>query len=193
MKLPMRIKKIICKIIIACSIFLVCISFLSFMLLSIFFLLFYIGSNTNIDFIKDITYKINNELSETNYYDLSIIEDKIVLNDGKFIITETNGEFNLIMYTKYNKIQYVLCNAFCWDVLDNKIYIVGDNEYGIIYTDVNKKDKCKILLKSNNDLIYDIINYPEDVIILKDFEEFTENEQEKIINISANGSLFHKF
>lgn len=192
MKFFVKVKKIICKIVIIFSILFISIPILSFIVLSMFFVLFNIGANSNIDVIKNITYKINDKISGTNYYDMSIIEDKVVLNDGKFIITEKNDKFNLIMYTQYNKIQYIFTNCFCWDILDNRVYIIGDNEYAVIYTDNNKREKCKILLKSDNVLIDDIMKYSEDIIILNDFEEFTENERDEFVKIKTNGSIFCK-
>lgn len=192
MKFFLKVKKNKYKIIIIFSVLIISIPVFSFIVLSMYFVLFNIGANSNIDVIRDITYKIDNKISGTNYYDMSIIKDKVALNSGKFIITEKNGKFNLIMYTKYNKIQYVFSNCSCWDVSDNRVYIIGDNEYAVIYTDDNKSDKCKILLKNDNVLIDDIMKYPDDIIILNDFEEFTENERNEFEKIKINGSLFYK-
>ncbi|MDO4300989.1 MAG: hypothetical protein Q4D26_06315 [Clostridia bacterium] len=137
-----------------------------------------------------MTYAINDKVTDSNYYDQDVIKDRIVLNGGKFVITEVDDRFNLIMYTKYNKVQNIILNSFYWDVLDNKIYVVGDNEYAVTYTDMDEEDKCKVLLKNSSVLIDEITNYSEDIKILNSFEEFTKDEQRVLLDIKNNGSLF---
>lgn len=190
LKKVLKIKKIIIRIIIAILAVICGTPLFMFLILLVFFMLFYTGANSGIEWVENLTYAINDKVTDSNYYDQDVIKDRIVLNGGKFVITEVDDRFNLIMYTKYNKVQNIILNSFYWDVLDNKIYVVGDNEYAVTYTDMDEEDKCKVLLKNSSVLIDEITNYSEDIKILNSFEEFTKDEQRVLLDIKNNGSLF---
>ena len=190
MKLKINIKKFIVKFGITIIIILVTIPLFMFGILSAFFILFHIGVNSDIELIEKFSYKINDIVTEANYYDTRIIKDEIVLNSGKFVITKNNDKFNLIMYIDHNKTHTVLTNGSCWDISDNKVYFIGDSEFAVIYTDDDNKDKCKILIENDDYLLNELNKYYDEIEILNSFEDFTKSEQNILINIKNNGSIF---
>lgn len=193
MEKSLKIKKGICKVIVIIMAILGSIPLFMFFILFMFFVLFYAGTNSDIGWIENITYAINDNIVGSNHYNQSVIKDKIVLNGGKFVITEMDDKFNLIMYTKYNKVQAVFLNGVSWNVSDDKIYLVGNDEYAVTYTDVDERVRCKVMLLNNNFLINEIASYPEDIKILDNFDEFTKDEQKILLDIKENGSLFQRF
>lgn len=184
-------KKCLSKIILVIFATLGSIPLLIFFVLIIYVLLFHFGANSNIEFIRDMTHYIDNKVMNTEYYDQRIIKDEVVLNGGKFVVTKNNNEFNLLMYSKYNEVEEIFSNGLCWDVSNDKIYIVGNKGYAVTYIDTdNNREKCKILMKEEDVFNNGKTNYPNDISILDNFNEFTKEEQKELLDIEENGSLF---
>lgn len=157
-----------------------------FILLFAYFLFYYFGTNSNIEWVRYAVHSIDNIVTQSDYYDNRIISDNIVLNDNKFVITENNGKFNIIMYTKYNEYETIFYDANDWYITSEKKYVVGNGEYAVIYTDNDGIDKCKVLLKTDNSLSKKLMEYSEYITILHNFDEFAEDEQKNLLNPEEN-------